>query len=237
MKTCFIIDDERPAIKVLESYVKKIPELKLVGAETNPLRGIIQVNNNNVDIVFLDIQMDEMNGLQVTKELHKNCKVIFCTAYSEFAVESYELDAVDYLMKPISFDRFDKAVHRALYLQAEKNITPVNEKEVENDYIFLKTESKGKMIKVDLSDIDFVEGRSNYVAFHIGDKVVLTYTTLHELEETLPKSSFMRVHKSYIISIKKVVAIENNELKLANQKVTIPLSPFYKEAFFQHIGI
>jgi two-component system LytT family response regulator len=235
MTKCFIIDDEQPAIDVIQNYIRQIPLLELMGASTNPLHAIEMIRKNKVDLIFLDIQMDEMNGIEVVKYLDKNIKVIFCTAYSEFAVASYDLDVVDYLMKPISFDRFERAAQRAINKLANSAISP-NGKEIVNDYIFIKTEYKGKMIKVDLVDIDFIEGKSNYVAFHTTNKVILSHFTLRELEELLPKSGFIRVHKSYIVSIKKIITVENSELRLSSHTNPIPLSPHFKTAFMQRVN-
>ena len=114
MIKCYIIDDEQPAIKIIENYLKKFPSIELIGTSTNPIKGIEEIKKNKVELIFLDIQMDEMNGIEVFDHIDPEAKVIFCTAYSEFAVKSYELNAVDYLMKPISFERFEKAIERIL---------------------------------------------------------------------------------------------------------------------------
>jgi len=235
MTKCFIIDDEQPAIDVIQNYVKRIPSLELLGAYTNPMQAIGMIRKQNVDLVFLDIQMDEMNGIELIKHLKKDTKVIFCTAYSEFAVASYDMDVIDYLMKPISFDRFERAVHRAIKKIAGSTFL-MNENEIANDYIFIKTEYKGKMIRVDLSDIDFIEGKSNYVAFHIRNKVVFSHFTLRELEDLLPKKGFIRVHKSYIVSIKKIATVQNSELTLSTHISPIPISPYFKPAFMQRVN-
>jgi two-component system LytT family response regulator len=235
MTNCFIIDDEQPAIDVIQNYIRQIPTLELVGASTNPLQSIEMIRKSKIDLVFLDIQMDEMNGIELIKYLKKDTKVIFCTAYSEFAVASYDLDVIDYLMKPISFDRFERAAQRAMKKLAGSPSAP-NEKEIANDYIFIKTEYKGKMIRVDLVDIDFIEGKNNYVAFHTTNKVIFSHFTLRELEELLPKASFIRVHKSYIVSIKKIATVENSELKLIGHPNPIPVSPYFKPAFMQRVN-
>jgi len=232
MKNSFIIDDEQPAIDVIECYIKMIPGLQLVGTSTNPLQAIERIRKLKVDIVFLDIQMDEMNGIDVMKQLDKDIKVIFCTAFSEFAVTSYDLDATDYLMKPIAFERFSKAVQKAIGKTTGIDDTSKNV-EINDDYIFVKAEHKGKMIKIDLNDISFIEGRNNYVAFQLTGKTILSYFTLRDLEERLPGSAFIRVHKSYIVAIKKIVAVENASLKMVHHNNTIPLSPLYREAFMQ----
>ena len=231
--SCFIIDDERPAIKVLENYIKRIPVLHLEGFETNPVKAIDKINESNLDLIFLDIQMDEMNGLEVPKHIKGNPKIIFCTAFSQFAVNSYEVEATDYLLKPISFERFEKAVYRVLKKINEK--VQITKNEIKSDYIFLRTENRNRMIKVDFNEIDFIEGRGNYVAFHIGEKSILTYTTLQELEELLPTQEFVRVHKSFIVAIKRISSIENNEIKLKNSKIIIHVTASYRDLFYLRI--
>ncbi|BAV05893.1 two component transcriptional regulator, LytTR family [Filimonas lacunae] len=229
MIKCVIIDDEQLAINVIEMYVKKMPNLQLVGTATNPLTGIELVQQHKADVVFLDIQMDEMGGIDVMKILGPSVKVVFCTAFSEFAVTSYELDAVDYLMKPVAFSRFVKAVQRVSNAILSQSV--VASDAIPDDYIFVKAEQKGKMIKINLDDIDFVEGMSNYVAFHRGKERILAYLTLKEVEERLPASHFMRVHKSYIVALRQITTIENGDLVLKDTNDRVPLSNTYKQAF------
>ncbi len=234
MIKCVIIDDEQPAINVLENYIKRIPYLQLVGTATEPLGGISMVEKSKAELVFLDIQMDEMNGIDVIKLLAPDVKVIFCTAFSEFAVTSYDLNAVDYLMKPIPFDRFIKAVRK---IKPTNNARLINEVDnISNDYIFVKTEQKGKMIKIDLDDIDFIEAMSNYIAIYRGVSKTLVYSSMKEIEEYLPGNQFVRIHKSYIISKSKIVSLDNNCILLKNRTERLPLSNTYKAAFMQALG-
>jgi DNA-binding LytR/AlgR family response regulator len=231
MIKCVIIDDEQPAISVIENYIKRLPHLQLVGKATNPLTGIELVDTKKADLVFLDIQMDEMDGIEVIKLLDPKIKVIFCTAYSEFAVTSYELNAVDYLMKPIPFDRFVKAVRKIKLFDASYLLNETDS--ISNDYIFVKTEQKGKMLKIDLKDIDFIEAMSNYIAFHRGKSKTLVYSSMKEIEEYLPSSKFIRIHKSYIVAFDKIVSLDNNCILLKNRTEHIPLSNSYKPIFMQ----
>ncbi|OJW31497.1 MAG: hypothetical protein BGO54_13625 [Sphingobacteriales bacterium 46-32] len=233
MIRCVIIDDEQPAINVLKKYIDRLPNLELIAAETNPLLGIEIVKKEKPDVVFLDIQMDEMNGIEVMKILGDSTNVVFCTAYSEFAVTSYELDAIDYLMKPIEFNRFVKAVQRVTDAVAHQPCS--NPEAIPNDYIFVKAGQRGKMLKIDLDDIDFVEGMNNYVAFHRGQQKTLAYLTMKELEERLPNSQFMRVHKSYIVALKQISSMENNELILKKLPKRIPIGANYKDAFMERM--
>lgn len=230
MIKCVVIDDEQPAIDVIENYIKRVPNLELAGFSTNPLIGIELVKQHKPDVVFLDIQMDEMNGIEVMKIISPDTKVVFCTAYSEFAVASYDLDAVDYLVKPVAFNRFVKAVQRVSNLIHPQSVDTI-ETSIPNDYIFVKTEHKGKIVKIDLDDIDFIEGMSNYVTIHRGTQKTLVYSTLKDLEERLPQDTFTRVHKSFIVAITQINAIDNGDIILKNRPERIPISLSYKEAF------
>lgn len=231
MIRCVIIDDEQPAIRILKRYIDRLPNIELCGVETNPLIGIELIKTEKPDVVFLDIQMDELNGIDMMKIIGDCTKVVFCTAYSEFAVTSYDLDAVDYLMKPIEFNRFVKAVQRVS--DALSHQASVTVEAIPNDYIFIKAGERGKLLKIDFDDIDFVQGMNNYVAFFRGTQKTMAYLTLKELEEHLPMSQFMRVHKSYIIALKQISSMENNELVLKKNQNRIPLGNNYKEAFLE----
>lgn len=227
MIKCIVIDDEQPAIDVLSHYIQKIPQLQLVATATNPLEGISLVNQHKPELVILDIQMDEMNGLDVMKALDRKTKVIFCTAYSEFAIAAFELEAVDYLMKPVPFARFMKAVQRAI-----NQLVGDSAKEMEaipNDYLFVKTEQKGKLLKINFDDIEFIEGQKNYIAFHRAKDKVLALLNMKDLEERLPKNQFIRVHKSYIVPFRNIVAIEGNTLVLKNRTERITIGETYKD--------
>lgn len=231
MIRCVIIDDEKQAIAVLKKYVGRMPNMELIACETNPLVGIEIIKKEKPDVVFQDIQMDEMNGIELIKILGKTTNFVICTAYSEFAVTGYELDAIDYLMKPIEFNRFVKAVQRVTDVLAHRS--PSAHDAIPHDYIFVKAGQRGKMLKIDLDDIDFVEGMNNYVAFHRGKTKTLAYLTMKELEDRLPASQFMRVHKSYIVAIKEIALMENNELILKKTSKHIPIGANYKEAFME----
>lgn len=231
MIRCVIIDDEQPAINVLKRYIDRIPNLELVGTETNPIAGIELIKNENPDVVFLDIQMEQLNGIEVVKILGDRTKIVFCTAYSEFAVTSYEFDAVDYLMKPIEFNRFLKAVQRVSDVLSHRSFC--NLEAIPNDYIYVKAGKRGKLLKIDLDDIDYVEALNNYVAFHQGKRQTVAYLSLKEVEEKLPKSQFMRIHKSFVVALKQISSMENNELVLKNVSERIPIGASYKEVFLE----
>lgn len=235
MIKCVIIDDEQPAIKVLEIYISRIPGLQVVGTATNPLKGLQIIKEQHPDVVFLDIQMEEMSGLEVMKIINTTTKVVFCTAFPEFAVDSYDLEAVDYLMKPIKFERFVKAVQKvAVSISAPPPGTLGNE--IPNDYIFVPSENKGKRVMIYFDDIDYVESLRNYAAFYRGTEKTMALFSMKELEETLPASKFVRVHKSFLVAIKKIKAMEGGEIVIKSTNARIPLSPNYKEEFLRRVN-
>ncbi|HEV7620310.1 MAG TPA: LytTR family DNA-binding domain-containing protein [Flavisolibacter sp.] len=227
MINCIIIDDEQHAIDILEHYVSQIPYLNLVLATTNSIEGLQLVDTQKIDLVFLDIQMPELSGIDFIKATRGKSKVILTTAYTEFAIEGYELEVVDYLLKPIRFPRFLSAVQKVVKLIKDQSADmPVTEKA--HDYIFVKTESKGKLLKINFSDIEYIEGMKNYVAIHCNGKKTLVYTNMKDIEASLPQKEFIRVHKSFIIPISKITGIEGNKLKLQNVTVDIVIGENYK---------
>lgn len=225
MINCLIVDDEQHAIDILVHYISQTPHLHLAGTATNPIEALQMVHTQNVDLVFLDIQMPELSGIDFVKALNGTARVILTTAYSEFALESYELDVVDYLLKPIRFPRFLTAVQKVMSELGNKE----EEREAEEgDYIFVKTESKGKLLKINLDDIDYIEGMKNYVAIYCGGQKTLVYTSMKELEERLSRRQFIRVHKSFIIPISRITGIEGNLLRLQDVKAEILIGESYK---------
>lgn len=209
---CIVIDDENPAIEVLKNYIQRIPELELVSCFNNPIEGLKEIKRQNIDLVFLDIQMDELSGIEVMNIIDEDVKVILCTAYSEFALEGFNLNAVDYLLKPINFERFSKSIDKL-----KKNYFFDNKIDnSESDYFFIKTEQKGKIIKIKFSEIDYIESLGNYVIFHLEEQKVTAYTSMKNLEEILPKNQFKRIHKSYIINSFKIGMIENGFVLINN---------------------
>ncbi len=225
MINCIIVDDEQHAIEILEHYVAQTPYLNLVGSTTNPLEGLHLVATEKVDLVFLDIQMPELTGIDFIKTLSGKAKVILTTAYSEFALEGYELDVADYLLKPIRMQRFLQAVQKVALMLKEGDIPPAT---VEDDYIFVKTESKGKLLKIELDEIDYIEGMKNYVAIFRGGQKTLVYTSMKDLEERLPAKKFIRVQKSFIIPVAKITGIEGNLVRLKGVTAEILIGDSYK---------
>ncbi len=233
MINCIIVDDEQHAIDILVHYVQQTPQLNLLGCFTNPLEALPVISEKKIDLVFLDIQMPELSGIDFIKTIQGKCKVILTTAYSEFAMEGYELYVVDYLLKPIRLPRFLAAVQKVVEQSAASNL----QETAEEEYIFVKTESKGKLLKINLADIDFIESLKNYMAIHCGGQKTLVYTSMKELEERLPKKQFIRVHKSFIISIPKITGIEGNLVRLKNVTAEIQIGENYKAELMEIVRV
>ncbi|WP_282042920.1 LytR/AlgR family response regulator transcription factor [Winogradskyella flava] len=224
--TCIIIDDEPLAIDLLESYVSKIENLELIGSFVNPLDALKLLRDRPVDILFLDIQMPEITGVDFKKIISPEVKVIFTTAYSEYALESYDLNAVDYLLKPITFQRFLQAVEKV------QNKNSKTETTKDEDYVFVKTEYRHQ--KLFFSDILYLKGLSDYVAIQTKSGKVLTLQNMKEFEQDLPNNKFIRVHKSYIINLEHIEFIERNRIVMHGEY--IPIGATYKDAFWKKIN-
>jgi two-component system LytT family response regulator len=230
MINCLIVDDEQHAIDILTHHVKQTPFLHLINATTNPMEALEWVNTKKIDILFLDIQMPEISGLDFIRAMQGKTKVILTTAYSEFATEGFDLEVVDYLLKPISLARFLRAVQRAVNIITLS--APVqNEEPIEDDYIFVKTEFKGKMLKINFSDIDYIEGMKNYVAIYHNGQKTMALLNMKDLQDRLPRRNFMRVHKSYIVALNKITAVEGNHVVLRNCRAEIILGDTYRNDF------
>ncbi len=232
---CIIIDDEPMAREILATYIDKIPNLNLIKSCSSAMDGLSTINDHTIDLIFLDINMPEISGLTFAKSIQKNIKVIFTTAYREYAVDGFDLQAIDYLLKPIAFDRFLRAVNK---LFETSNPTQETSSGVavsstqSNDFIFLRSDRK--MIKVDFDDILYVESLSDYVKIHTKSKTIVTRETISNLENKLPNRNFIRVHRSFIVSIKQIISFTNEYIEI--NKKSIPISRSYKEDVLQKLG-
>ena len=215
--TCLIIDDEPVARKGLMEYVNEVEFLELVAQCENPVKATKYLNEQSIDLIFLDIQMPKLSGIEFLKSLRNPPLVIFTTAYSDYALEGYSLDVVDYLMKPITFERFLKSVQKAFEVFQMKRLA--SEHKAASDYFFVKCESKYE--KVNYAEVRFVESLQNYVIIHTPVKKLITYMTLSSLENQLPKDQFLKVHKSYIVSIAGIKAIDGNEIIIGDSRIPI----------------
>lgn len=232
MINCLIIDDEQPAIDILIAYIKNVGYLNLVAATTSSVKGLEIVNEQKIDLIFLDIQMPSITGIEFIKAINGKCKVIFTTAYNQYALDGFELDIIDYLLKPIPFDRFLKGVQKAkAYFE---QINGANNIFAENNFLVVQGDTKGKLIKIEITDIDYIEGMGNYVAFYCGGKKILSLINLKDLEEKLINKNFIRVHKSFIIPFSNIASIDGNTILLKrNINVPIAIGRAYKETFIE----
>jgi len=236
MISCVVVDDKPLAIDILNDYISKVPDLSLVFSSTNPLDALEYILKNEVDLVFLDIQMPQLNGVQFMKIVQGKCKVILTTAYTEYALDGFENDAIDYVLKPISFERFYKAVQKAQHYFNAKKVPQVVAQVIEGshsvDYIFVKTEYK--LIKINIDDILYIEGMQNYVAIYTKTEKIISLQNMKKMEEQLPKKQFARVHKSYMVSLNKINSIERSRIYITD--AVIPLGDVYRDGFYQLIS-
>lgn len=230
--TCIAIDDEPLALDLLEDNIKKIPFLKLLKRCSNAIEANHFLQENPVDLLFLDIQMPGISGIQFLNGLSKTSPlVIFITAYEKYAIESYNLDVVDYLLKPVSFERFLKGVNKAYeQFNFRKNPVPV-QAGASPDFLFVNSEYN--LVKIDIQDIVYVEGLKDYIKIFLlsSARPVITRMSMKSMEEKLPSDQFLRVHKSFIVSLKKIVSIRKGRINLA--KTQIPISDHYKENLYR----
>lgn len=222
---CLVVDDEPLAQSVLEKYIASLSSLSLVKKCNNALEAIAFLHENEVDLMFLDIKMPQMTGLEFLKTLTHPPEVILTTAYSEYALEGYEYSVVDYLLKPFSFERFLKAVNKIIMKKnVETNQISTTENKIYEDFIFLKADKIDH--RIPFSDIIYIEGCGNYIKVFTKDKMLLVSETMTTIEKNLPENLFLRTHKSFIVSIEKIQQIEGNMIRIG--KKSIPIGNFYK---------
>ena len=232
--TCMVVDDEPLAVKLLASFVERTPFLRLVGAYLDPLEAVAALTPQ-VDLLFLDIQMPGLTGMELSKLVQPPTRVIFTTAFKEYAYDSYEVRALDYLLKPITYQAFLKAATHA------RNVLDRPAPAAEGDaggaaspssYLFVKNDSK--LVRVDFDRILFVSGLKDYVRFHLADtpRPLIALSTMKSVEDRLPADRFCRVHRSYIVALDKIESVEHNRIRIG----LIPVAPAYQEVFMKKIG-
>jgi two-component system LytT family response regulator len=223
--SCIIIEDEPLALERAKGYIEKIPFLDLQGSFDNALDGLSYLKSSTVDLLFLDINMDELSGIQLLENVQFKGDVIITTAYDQYALKGYELNVTDYLLKPYSFERFLQAIDKIEQKMPNKNS--------EQDYLFVKTENR--LEKINLKEILFIEGMGDYRRIHLPTKRIMTLQTFTEFEKIIPSNIICRVHKSYMISIQQIESIERNRIKI--QDHLIPISETYKSRLFELIKV
>lgn len=237
MKTrCILVDDEPLAIELMKGHIQKLDTFELVATCSNAMQAMETLRAHQVDLMFMDIQMPQITGLEFLKTLKNPPRVIICTAYREYAIEGFELDVVDYLLKPITFERFLKAVNKYYQFSREEIQVVVasgGAQTDENAFIYVK-ENK-KVNKIALNDILYIEGLSEYVKLHLEGRRIVTKASMSGLEEKLPDSQFIRIHKSYIVNTHKIVAFSANTIDLPDVK-DLPIGRSYKNSVLKTLG-
>lgn len=233
---CVIIEDEPLARNLMVDYVKKVPTLNLLNAFSNPLAAMETLQTASIDILFLDVQMPEITGISLLKILKKKPMVVLTTAYSQYALEGYELDVADYLLKPITFERFLKSVDK-ITQRIESMSAPVIQQTAQEPLItgptFIFVKDGTKLVKVKLDEILYIEGLKDYVTIHTSNQKIVTLQRLKALEEQLPAAQFIRIHNSFIVALNSIEVIQKNEVQIKG--VTLPIGDTYRKSFKEFI--
>jgi len=226
--SCYVIDDESGAIALLKEYIERTPGLELLGSSLNPLTALDELTSENApDITFIDVDMRLLSGLELAGMVNLYTSVVFTTAFPEYAVQAFEKEAFDYLLKPINYDRFIKCIQRAKRKMTKQAKTdyPIRE-----DFFNIKSEIKGRMVKIKFDEVIYIEGAVNYIQIHTTEGKHMTYITMKEIEQHLPKPLFARIHRSFIINVNYVKVVERSQIKLENGESLI-MGDYYKQRF------
>ncbi|HEU4555005.1 MAG TPA: LytTR family DNA-binding domain-containing protein [Chitinophaga sp.] len=232
MISCYIVDDEQHAIQVMAKHIEQTPGLQLIGTSENPLEALqVFRENGYADITFIDIDMPQLSGMDLSELLHNKTTIVFATAYDKYALQAFEKSAFDYILKPISYERFLKCINKL----NSRMVKGPQEEESSRDHFYIQYEMKGKIVKIEYKDVVYIQALKNYVIIHTVNGKFITYLTMKEMEDSLSPSVFMRVHKSFIVNLTKVQSIDGNAIQLGN-KTEITLGISYKEAFFARLN-
>jgi two-component system LytT family response regulator len=229
---CIIVDDEPVAREILESHIAKIDAIEVVASCKNAMEAFQAISSQKIDLVFLDINMPEISGLSLARSINKNIKIIFTTAYREYAVEGFDLQAVDYLLKPISLERLLQAVNK--YLNENMQVAPVPETEADedkSDSFFVRSDRK--MVKIAYADILYIESLADYIKIYLDKKNVVTRETISSIEAKLPKHEFVRVHRSFIVALKAIDSFTSEYVEIGKKQ--IPISRSYKDQVLKRL--
>lgn len=227
-----IIDDEPIARGVIETHVSKIDKIEIIASCKNAIEGFSILNKQRIDLIFLDINMPNIDGISFAKTINPNIKVIFTTAYREYAIDGFNLQAVDYLLKPISFVRLNKAVSKFIAESYFKENSEVANSEIIEDFFFIRADRK--MIKINFSEILYIESLGDYLKIHLADKKITTRETISDIEAKLPPSKFLRCHRSFIVAIDKIEYFTNEYIQIEKHAITISRS--YKNTVLERLG-
>ncbi|SDS51021.1 DNA-binding response regulator, LytR/AlgR family [Formosa sp. Hel1_31_208] len=228
--SCLIVDDEAIARDIISAHLSHFDTIKIIGRCANALEAFDFINKHDIDLVFLDINMPEISGISFAKSINPQIKVIFTTAYRDYAVEGFELRAVDYLLKPISFDRFEKALNSYYSLQSNR-VQPQTANTNNSDFMFVRSERK--MIKIDYNTIIYIESYSDYLKIHLQDSIIITRETISATEAKLPKQQFLRIHRSFIIALAHIQSFTHEHITIND--IALPMSRSYKKEVLAHL--
>ncbi len=235
MNACIIIDDEHHIVELLTGYVNKTAQLELKKTFNNPLQALEYLDKHeDIDLVFIDINMEELSGLEFVRIKNGKHKFIMVTAFEEYAVQGYENDIVDYLLKPVTFERFMTAVGK---FNRRNNVGSTSTPKLVKDFLFVKGDQKGKYLKVKLNEVLYIEGLKNYVSISFLNNKLTTLMNMKDLELTLMNSGFIRIHRSFIVSISKIAAFNGGHLKLEGSDRLFPIGESYKEHLMKVLEI
>lgn len=222
---CLIIDDEAIAREIIATHLSKIENITVVSSCSNAMQAFNIISNKTIDLVFLDINMPEISGIAFAKSINKDIKIIFTTAYRDYAVEGFELKAVDYLLKPISFERLLKALNTYFDIYARtqhsSKISAIND----NNFMFVRSDRR--MVKINFDSVIYIESYSDYIKIHLENETIVTRETISAIQAKLPQKSFIRIHRSYIISLKNIMSFTNDSIVIFNKE--LPISRSYKK--------
>ncbi|RIJ46434.1 DNA-binding response regulator [Maribellus luteus] len=231
---CLVVDDEPVAREILENHLAKLESFELVGSCKSAIGAFQIISSQPVDLIFLDINMPEMSGLSLARSINSNVKVIFTTAYREYAVDGFDLQAVDYLLKPISFERFLKGVQKYMQenvpVKSSDAIAPETE---DTEFFFVRSERK--MVRINFSDIRFIESIADYIKIHLQERNVLTRETISNIESKLPQNDFLRIHRSYIVGIKNIESFTTEYIEIGKRQ--LPISRSYREQVLRKLEL
>lgn len=236
MLTCYVVDDEFHAVELLKDYIIKTPNIELVGFNQNSLTALMEINEKAPDIAFVDIDMPLLSGLEYSNLVKKEVSIIFTTAHADYAVDAFNQNAYDFLLKPIKYERFLQTIQKVITGRLHDPAqSAARGGPVKDNHIFVHCGLKGQMIRIELNDIFYIESLNNYLIFYLKDEKHIVYITLKEMLQTLPPDSFSRIHKSVIINDNRIKAIEGNQVVL-NEKIKLTIGQSYKDAFLAKIA-
>lgn len=230
--TCIIVDDEKMAREVIVSHLSKMDRIEIVASCSNAIEAFNVINSQDIDLIFLDINMPEITGLSFAKSINKDIRVIFTTAYREYAVDGFNLEAVDYLLKPISYERLYKSLNKYFDIYLKDEVPKAAEfNHLENDYMFVKADRK--MVKIDFSEIIYIESLGDYLQIYMHNNIITTRETISNIEAKLPASNFIRIHRSFIISLKQIQSYTHEFIEVSNK--ALPISRSYKQTVLEKL--